>query len=162
MLERSGVLQLDIYLPFLGTHVLKIGMIIPKTEADRTGLSVPVLVAELVFHLTQTAKGWYDSVLKGVSWQMCGVMIQYWKAFHGKCAVSPTDLFTLPPQLGMRGHCFKIFHPRSQTDVRRRSFSVRGVRLWNFLPEHVVTEPNYKTLKVLLAEALGDALYDFH
>ena len=89
-------------------------------------------------------------------------MIQYWKVFHGKCAVSPTDLFTLPPQLGMRGHCFKIFHPRSQTDVRRRSFSVRGVRLWNSLPEHVVTEPNYKTFKVLLAEALGDALYDFH
>ena len=39
---------------------------------------------------------------------------------------------------------------------------VRGVRLWNSLPEHVVTEPNYKTFKVLLAEALGDALYDFH
>ena len=78
-----------------------------------------------------------------------------------RCAASPTDLFTLPPQLGMRGHCFKIFHPRSQTDVRRRSFPVRGVRLLNSLPEHVVTEPNYKTFKVLLAEALGDALYDF-
>ena len=68
-------------------------------------------------------------------------MIQYWKVFHDKCAVSPADLFTLPPQLGMRGHCFKIFHSRSQTDVRRRSFSVRGVRLWNSLPEHVVMEP---------------------
>ena len=33
-------------------------------------------------------------------------MIQCWKVFHGKCSVSPTDVFLLAPQSGTRGHRF--------------------------------------------------------
>ena len=88
-------------------------------------------------------------------------MIQCWKMFHAKCAVSPTDLFTLAPQSATRGHRFKVCHPRPQSDVRKRSFSVRCVGYWNALPDCVVMETDYKTFKVLLAETLGDALYDF-
>ena len=87
-------------------------------------------------------------------------MIQCWKMFHGKCAVKPTDLFTMAPQTGTRGHIFKVCHPRSHTDVRKRSFSVRCVGLWNSLPDRVVAETDFKTFKALLAEDLGDTLYD--
>ena len=88
-------------------------------------------------------------------------MIQCWKVFHGKCAVSPTDLFTLAAQSGTRGHRFKVFHPRSRTDVRRRSFAVRCVESWNSLPDHVVAEPSYKAFKTALADALGNRLFDY-
>ena len=88
-------------------------------------------------------------------------MVQCWKVFHGKCAVTPSDLFVLAPQSGTRGHRYKVCHPRPQTDTRQRSFSVRCVGLWNSLPDQLVAETNYKTFKVLLADALGDSLYDY-
>ena len=88
-------------------------------------------------------------------------MIQCWKMFQGKCAVTPTELFTLAPESGTRGHRFKVCHPRPHTDVRQRSFSVRCVRLWNSLPGHVVTETDFHTFKALLADALGDLLYEY-
>ena len=86
-------------------------------------------------------------------------MIQCWKMFQGKCAVAPSDLFSLAPQSGTRGHRFKVCHVRPNTDVRQRSFSMRCVRRWNSLPDQVVAETDFKTFKVLLADALGDALY---
>ena len=88
-------------------------------------------------------------------------MIKCWKMFHGKCAVNPTDIFTLAPQSGTRGHRFKLCHPRSHTDVRQRSFSVRCVGTWNTLPDHVVAETDFKTFKALLADALGNTLYNY-
>ena len=88
-------------------------------------------------------------------------MIQCWKMFHGKCAVNAADLFTLAPQAGTRGHRFKVCHSRPHTDVRQRSFSVRCVGFWNSLPEQVVSETDFRTFKVLLADALGDSLFDY-
>ena len=87
-------------------------------------------------------------------------MIQCWKMFLGKCAVSPTELLTLAPESVTRGHRFKVCHPRPHTDVRQRPFSVRCVRLWNSRPGHVVTETDFHTFKGLLADALGDLLYE--
>ena len=89
-------------------------------------------------------------------------IIQYWKIFHGKCSVAPADLFVMSPQFGIRGHRFKIAHVRAQTDVRSRSFSIRCVERWNRLPEQVVSEDNLDLFKTLLADALGETLYDFH
>ena len=51
-----------------------------------------------------------------------GDMIQCWKMFHGKCSIATTNLFTMTPQSGTRGHRFKVL---AATDVRKRSFAVR-------------------------------------
>ena len=89
-------------------------------------------------------------------------LIQYWKIFHGQCSVRSHDLFTMAPQrAATRGHCFKIAHVRTQTDVRKRAFAVRCIEAWNSLPDHVVSETDFTTFKRLLADSLGERLYDF-
>ena len=88
-------------------------------------------------------------------------LIQYWKVFHGKSHILAEDLFQLAPRCGTRGHCFKIFMPTAQTDVRKRFFNVRCIPIWNSLPQHVVTAPTLPRFKKLLAEALGDTLFDY-
>ena len=89
-------------------------------------------------------------------------MIYCWKIFHGKCDISPTDLFSVPPHGGTRGHRFKVNHVRSQIDIRKRAFVPRCVCQWNNLPDHVVAEECLNMFKTLIAEALGDKMYDYH
>jgi hypothetical protein len=40
-------------------------------------------------------------------------------------------------------------------------FAIRCVDAWNSLPVRIVTETNLKVFKSLLAEDMGDTLYDF-
>ena len=86
-------------------------------------------------------------------------MIQCWKIFHGKCSISPTDLFTMAPQSGTRGHRYKLSHIRAATDVRKRAFAIRCVGPWNALPDEVVSEENICSFKKKLADVLGDTLF---
>ena len=88
-------------------------------------------------------------------------MIQCWKIFHGKCSLVPTSLFTMAPQSGTRGHRFKVSHIRAATDVRKRSFAARCVGPWNALPDCVVSEGSLGSFKKMLADALGDALFEY-
>ena len=88
-------------------------------------------------------------------------LIQYWKIFNGKSCITTTDMFQVAPQSGTRGHCHKIFMPSACTDVRKRFFNVRCVPAWNSLPQHVVTAPNLPVFKKLLAETLGDVMFEF-
>ena len=87
-------------------------------------------------------------------------MIQCWKIFNGKSCLTPDDIFGAQPvQNRTRGHCHKIFVQRPNTDIRKRSFSMRCVRLWNSLPETVVCAQDLSTFKGLLAGFLGDRLF---
>ena len=88
-------------------------------------------------------------------------LIQCWKIFNGKSHISPTDLFQLAPQRGTRGHCYKIFLPTSCTDIRKRSFNVRSIPVWNALTQHTVTAPSLASFKKRLAESLGDRLFEY-
>ena len=88
-------------------------------------------------------------------------LIQYWKIFNGKSHITASDLFQLAPQSGTRGHCYKIFMPSTYTEVRKRFFNVRCIPTWNSLPQHVVTAPSIYCFKKLLAEELGDVLFQF-
>lgn len=88
-------------------------------------------------------------------------LIQYWKIFNGKSHIAATELFDLAPQRGTRGHCFKIFMPATRTDIRKRFFNVRCIPVWNALPQHVVTAPTLPRFKKLLAESLGDTLFEY-
>ena len=38
-----------------------------------------------------------------------------------------------------RGHSYKLFLPKSRVDCRKRFFAVRVVRVWNSLPDDVVS-----------------------
>ena len=89
-------------------------------------------------------------------------LIYYWKIFHGKCAVTPADMFKMAKCTGTRGHRYKIELPRTQTDVRKRCFSVRHIIIWNKLPDEVVSTCDLSVFKAKLADCLGDDLYKFH
>ena len=89
-------------------------------------------------------------------------LIYYWKLFHGKCALTPSDLFTTSCYQGTRGHRFKVNVPRSVTDIRRRSFAVRSIVAWNQLPDDVVATANLTLFKQKLANTLGDSLFAYY
>ena len=48
---------------------------------------------------------------------------------------------------GTRGHSLKLFIEHACTNVRKESFSLRVTRLWNDLPEVVVTAPSANSFK---------------
>ena len=68
-------------------------------------------------------------------------LIQYWKIFHDLSCIKP-DVFTQPPRSGTRtrGHRYKIQVPHVSLDMRKRSFSYRGIAAWNSLPDSVVSQ----------------------
>ena len=88
-------------------------------------------------------------------------LIKCWKIFHGLSPISPTDLFTLTPSIGTRGHRYKILVPYSRCDARHRFFSVRVVKVWNSLPSNVAESDSLDNFKKGLTNFLGDLLFDF-
>ena len=48
---------------------------------------------------------------------------------------------------GTRCHSLKLFLEHARTNVRKESFSLRVTRLWNELPEVVVTVPSVNSFK---------------
>ena len=89
-------------------------------------------------------------------------IIKYWKIFHRQCSISPEDVFVPAPQTGNRGHSFKIFHSFSHYECRKRFFSVRGVSLWNSLPENIVQLDSLNIFKTELHNFIGNKLYEYH
>lgn len=85
-------------------------------------------------------------------------LILCYKIFHDLSPIKPLDLFIMSP-LGTRGHNFKIFVPRSQTEARRRFFSCRVIHHWNSLPQSVVNAPTLTQFKTKLAQTLHDTLF---
>ena len=69
-------------------------------------------------------------------------------------------LFTMSNSIG-RGHNLKIFMPRFNRDVRKRSFAVRVIANWNGLSADTVNAASLTTFKRLLQIDLGQRLYDY-
>ena len=88
-------------------------------------------------------------------------IIMYWKIFHGMSSITRDKVFPCPLMDRTRGHNFKIYHTRSQIEVRRRFFTMRSVNLWNSLPSDLVSCENITSFKHLLEAHLGDMLFDF-
>jgi hypothetical protein len=77
-----------------------------------------------------------------------GDMIETFKILHGiyDVKVSPT----LPRRPGLhntRGNSLSLFKRRGQKMVRKNNFTLRIVKSWNALPEHVVTAPSVNAFK---------------
>ena len=85
-------------------------------------------------------------------------LIMVWKIFNGKCAVSPDSLFLMNLQSN-RGHNLKIYKPRYNIDIRKRSFAYRVIDNWNSLPSSVVNAQSLSTFKSLLQNELGPRLF---
>ena len=86
-------------------------------------------------------------------------IIYCWKIFHGKCGVSPEQIFILSNS-STRGHSFKIYHVRSTIDVRQKFFSVRIIPVWNNLPNNVVSCTTLATFKTALHSHMIDKFYE--
>ena len=78
-------------------------------------------------------------------------MIEVYKLLHGKYDSDVTLLSCTKTVVQgneqLRGHSLKLFIERACTDVRKESFSLRVTRLWNDLPEVVVTSPSVNSFK---------------
>ena len=80
-----------------------------------------------------------------------GDMIEVYKLLHGKYDSDVCNIIKLHKDSntreGTRGHSLKLFIERACTNVRKESFSLSVTRLWNDLPEVVVTVPSVNSFK---------------
>ena len=88
-------------------------------------------------------------------------LVKCWKIFHCSVDSGLSALFERAPDVGTRGHLFKLVVPRCQTDYKRRFFYSRCVQIWNRLPADVVQCDSLRGFKRALAEELGAVLYEF-
>ena len=70
------------------------------------------------------------------------------KGIHDKESTSFLKMWTDIAQRNIgRGHGMRLYLQRSIKPVRKNSFGVRMVNIWNNLPENVVNSPNVNTFK---------------
>ena len=75
-----------------------------------------------------------------------GDMIQTYKFVHNIWNIDD-DLFTLSADTGTRGHQYKLFKERFETNVRGHFFTNRITDLWNNLPQDVVNASSVNQFK---------------
>ncbi len=61
-----------------------------------------------------------------------------------------------PLSTNLRGHSKKLFLQRAENSLRKNSFAIRIVKIWNSLPEDVVNAPSINSFKNKLDEFLED------
>ena len=78
-------------------------------------------------------------------------MIEVYKLLQGKYDSGVSNIVKLhkdsDTREGTRGHSLKLFIESACTNVRKESFSLSFTRLWNYLPEVVVTAPSVNSFK---------------
>ena len=78
-----------------------------------------------------------------------GDMIEVFKIFNGLDDLNLTDFFVVDTD-GRRGHSRKLKVKTARLDIRKYSFSVRVVDLWNKLSEEAVSSNSLDTFKKIL------------
>ncbi len=74
-------------------------------------------------------------------------LILAFKIFKGEIDLNPSDFFLRPPRAGLRGHTYRLLQGPSRLRRRSGAFSVRIVKFWNRLPEHLVLAPSVSIFK---------------
>ena len=78
-------------------------------------------------------------------------MIEVFKILTGKNDKDATHCLKLwkdmAPRASDRGHNMKLYPQRARTQLRKNTFAIRTVHIWNSLPEHVVTAPSLNAFK---------------
>ena len=85
-------------------------------------------------------------------------LIKVWKCFNSELDLGLCDLFEMARNPSTRGHRLKLAIPVCRTELRRRTFGVRCVSVWNSLPASLV-ESGLDAFKCGLDSFLGDELY---
>ena len=73
-------------------------------------------------------------------------VVKIWKSFYSD--VGLLEVFEMARSVGTRGHSLKMSVPVYRSEIRRRTFGVRHVFLWNSLPADVVETTSLSTFKV--------------
>ncbi len=74
-------------------------------------------------------------------------MLQTYKILHQEYDIDQEIFFKPPADKRTRGHSFKLFKDRVENPSRRQFFSNRVIRMWNDLPEEVVSASKIDTFK---------------
>ena len=73
-------------------------------------------------------------------------MIEEYKLLQGEYDSGVSNIVKLHKDSytreGTRGHSLKLFLERARINVIKESFSLRVTRLWNDLPEVIITAPS--------------------
>ena len=88
-------------------------------------------------------------------------LIKIWKCFQSEVDVGLCGLFEMARGERTRGHQFKLAVPICRSELGRRTFGVRSVRIWNSLPSTLVELTSVDSFKRGLDVFLGDELYRF-
>ena len=86
--------------------------------------------------------------------------IQKWKAFHIGIDVGLSDLFEYARNTGTRGDAIKLSIPLCGKDVKKGSFAVRCVKIWNSITAEAVASNDVEIFKAQLDRFFGDMLYE--
>ena len=86
-------------------------------------------------------------------------LIKVWKIMHGTCWEGLKSLFDFRVHAATRGHEFKLAVPRCRTELKRRFFGTRVVRIWNGLSAESVSADSLCTFKRLLDDSCSDVFY---
>ena len=149
-------------------------------------MSVPFLTLRLQYGTWYGDTKWLESIQRRWTKQVCGFeelsyaerlerlnlysvqgrrlrqdLIYCYKIFHDLSVIKPSDIFTLSPAIGTRGHRFKVQVQHVQLEVRRKFFSSRVVLKWNSLPEEVVEAQSLSAFKSGIHSFLHDDLFDY-
>ena len=88
-------------------------------------------------------------------------LLKIWKVIHSEVDSGVMKLFDMRVNSRVRGHRFRMRIPVCRTDLRRRSFAVRCVGVWNCLPSEVVECESVGGFKGGLDRCLRDKFFEF-
>ena len=86
-------------------------------------------------------------------------LIKVWKVLHGVCSEGLRGLFDFRVHGATRGHEYKLAVPRCRTEVKRRFFGSRVVRVWNGLSAVTVGADTLGMFKGLLDSSCAELFY---
>ena len=66
-------------------------------------------------------------------------LILCYKILHSLVLLSSHNFFTIVRNRATRRHSYKLFLPESRVNCRKSFFAVRVVKVWNSLPDDVVS-----------------------
>ncbi|XP_065639583.1 uncharacterized protein LOC136072323 [Hydra vulgaris] len=75
-------------------------------------------------------------------------MITCYKILNNLVCLNKSSFFLFNNYIYTRGHNFKLRKLKCKLDVRKHSFSLRVVNIWNNLPSDVVNAKNIKSFKI--------------
>ena len=87
-------------------------------------------------------------------------MIEVYKIVHGLYDVSCQSILKLRNQtsqrVAMRQNDYQLYYKRAEKNLRKYSFPIRVVNIWNNLPNYVVKAPSLNSFKNRLDKLWSD------